>query len=302
MAEPTKAAPIKPEGTNKVVKVDQKGVPIVIPAVYKQMGATSGYNPKAPEDLRLYMTGPTGEGKSTFVSSIPDSLILDFEDGARAVAGGQAARVKVQNWDHLEQIAKQLEKDGHAGKKPFRRITFDTSDEWVTMIESQLNKEKGVEDVTDFGSQGHGWALLRNRCWSLVRRLENAGYTWCIVGHLTQRNITDPITRKDITVTRPLVFGSLSKQMERNCDMYGNTYSLTAKKQKTKVITVQGRPQTVPIPNSYTTENTYYLKIMAKVRGIPLLDEKIELQSTNGWGVFKDLYNASVKATQAKLL
>ena len=299
----TNSAPksTKPEGANVQVGVDQKGLP-VIPTAYKLMGVTSGYSPKAPEDLRLYITGPIGEGKSTFISSIPDNLILDFEDGANAIPRGRAARVHIHNYDHLEQVLKKLEEDGTAGKRPFRRVTIDTSDEWVNLVESQLNKEKSIEDVTDFGSKGHGWALIRNRCWAVIRRLENAGYTWCIVGHLTERNVTDPVSRKEITVIRPLVFSSLSKQMARNCDMYGNVYAMTQETQQMKTIKLpDGREQKVPMPGLTTSKSTYYLKITSKVRGIPLINEKIELQASGGWDTFKKLYTLSVEDTRKKL-
>ena len=36
-----------------------------IPAHWQALGAEQGYNPKSAEDLRLWVVGPSGEGKTT---------------------------------------------------------------------------------------------------------------------------------------------------------------------------------------------------------------------------------------------
>ena len=296
--------PVKPTTAGKVnISVGTEPNVIPIPADYKALGVTSGYNPKPADKLRLFIVGPSGEGKSTFVSSIPDTLILDFEGGADAVPGGKAARVLIKDFDHYKRVIDQLVKDGKQGRMAFKRIAFDTVDEWAALIARVLAVEKGVENITEFGSKGHGWSLIKNRSWGDVRELENAGFTWCCLGHMTEKTVTSPVDHKETTVVRVLLFDSFAKTVQRNSDVYATVYNVAGEQivvQKLKLPGGQVRQVEKKIPvTKYMLDLSTVGRKEGKLRGVPKMPRELELPAVGGWGVFADAYSAAVVAEKS---
>jgi len=297
---PQNTPPVTPTvgGVNVSVGTAPNAIPI--PADYKALGVTSGYNPRPPEQLRLFIVGPPGEGKSTFISSIPDTLILDFETGADAVPNGRAARVRIKNYAHYKAIIDQLVKDGKQGRVTFKRVAFDTVDEWAALIATQLGEEKGVENITEFGSKGHGWSLIKNRAWGDVRELEAAGFIWCCLGHMTEKTVTSPVDHKETTVIRALLFDSFAKTIQRNSDVYGTVYNVSGEQIVKQQITLPGGQvriveKKLPI-TVYKLDLSTVGKKEGKLRGVPKMPRELELPAADGWGVFADAYNEAVAA------
>ena len=288
---------VSPQG-NIVLPATPNTVP-VIPADWAKLGVETGYNPKSAEDLNLYIVGPSGEGKTTFESSIPDNMILDFDKSAESIVGTRAMRVPILNYDHYMKITQKLIDDGKAGKHVVHRVSIDTTDEWVGMIVNQLQKEKGVEDITDFGSHGRGWAMIIKRCWSRLRELEHAGFVWSCVGHMITKTETNPVTRKERTVIRDSVFPTMSAQIVNSSDFKLTIYylSTTVKKPVNKKlgsgqIIKQMKETVVPTYylNSITTEER-----QGKMRGVSDMNRKFEIPLINAWDVFKKHYDVAVE-------
>ena len=155
-------AKIKPPQGNVVLPATPNTVP-VIPSDWAKLGVQTGYNPKPAEDLNLYIVGPSGEGKTTFDSSIPDNMILDFDKSAESIIGTRAMRVPIRNYEHYMAITQKLIDEGKNGKHIVHRVSIDTTDEWLGMIVNRLQQEKGVDDECE-----------ANAC-SLGRRCRSGG-------------------------------------------------------------------------------------------------------------------------------
>ena len=291
----------KPPQGNVVLPATPNTVP-KIPTDWVKLGVQTGYNPKPAEDLNLYIVGPSGEGKTTFESSIPNSLILDFDKGAESVVGTRALRVPIANYEHYMQITQKLIDEGKAGKHIIHRVSIDTTDEWVGMIKLQLQKEKGVDDITEFGSKGHGWAMIRERCWSRLRELEAAGFVWSCVGHLSTRNETNPATNKERTVTRDSVFPTMSAQIVNSSDFKLTIYYISKtintpimKKLTSGQLIKQNKETVVPV---YYLDSLTTAERQGKGRGAPGMNRKFEIPLLNAWDVFVKNYNTAIEAAK----
>ncbi len=297
--------------TNVVVDIKAGDVPsgskIIIPAAYKMLGAKSGYSPRRPEDLRLFIVGPPGEGKSTFISSIPKSLILDFEGGADSIPGTKAVRITIKDHDHYLSVIKRLVDDAKDGRKYWNRVTFDTIDEWAGLMARQLAHEKNVEDIVEYGQKGHGWSLLKNRCWSVAQELQMLGYAWTCVGHMTEKQITNPITKTESTVVRASVFPSLAEAFRRNSEFYATVFNIKKEIQKTKKRRLSNQKEiTVPDGPPIWKEIFYFdcgstPERQGKDRGVPNMKKRFEIPMIGGWDVFVKAYNEAVEEEKKKL-
>lgn len=294
----------KPPQGNVVLPATPNTVPI-IPADWAKLGVETGYNPKSAEDLNLWIVGPSGEGKTTFNSSIPSNMILDFDKSAGSVVGTKALRVKIGSYDQYMQITQKLIDDGKKGTHIAHRISIDTVDEWVGMIVNRLQEEKGVDDITEFGSQGHGWALLRERCWSRLRELEEAGYVWSCIGHLIFKNETNPVTHKERTVPRDAVFPTFAAKIVRSSDFKLTIYCINKeveKKEKRKLPT----GQVIEVPCGTEMKSTYYLDSYTtaeregKGRVAPGMIRKFEVPLFGAWDIFARNYNVAVEAAKTR--
>ena len=289
----------KPPQGNVVLAATPNTVP-VIPADWTKLGVQTGYNPKSAEDLNLWIVGPSGEGKTTFESSIPNTMILDLDKGAEGIIGTRAMRVPINSYEHYMQITQKLIDEGKKGKHVVHRVSIDTADVWVDMIKLQLQTEKGVDDITEFGSQGHGWAMIRERCWSRLRELEEAGFVWSCVGHMITKTETNPVTHKERTVIRDAVFPSFSAKIVNSSDFKLTIYCINKEIEK-KVPKKLPSGQIITVPCGTEMTSKYYLdsyttaERQGKGRGAPGMNRKFEVPATNAWDVFKNNYNEAVR-------
>jgi hypothetical protein len=298
-SQPTKAK--APQG-NVVLAATPNTVP-VIPADWAKLGVQTGYNPKSAEDLNLYIVGPSGEGKTTFESSIPDTMILDCDKSAESIVGTRAMRVAIRNYEHYIEITQKLIDEGKNGKHIVHRVSIDTTDEWIGMIVNQLQKEKGVPDITEFGMQGHGWALIRERCWSRLRELEEAGFVWCCVGHMITKTETNPVTHRERTVIRDAVFPSFAAKIVNSSDFKLTIYCINKEIEKKEERILPGG-QKITVPCGTEMSSKYYLdsyttaERQGKGRVAPGMTRKFDIPGINAWDIFVKNYNTAIEAAK----
>jgi hypothetical protein len=103
--------------------------------------------------IRAVIYGTEGIGKSTLAAQIPDSLIIDTEDGSGQI---DAARVLALDWRAIEHALKEL----IAEPQGFKAIIIDTAD-WLekALIEHVL-RQAGKKSIEDFG-YGKGYTILQ---------------------------------------------------------------------------------------------------------------------------------------------
>jgi hypothetical protein len=196
--------------------------------------------------------------------------------------------------------------DAKNGKRYWDRVGIDTADEWIGMIINQLQKEKSVEDITEYGQQGKGYNLIQNRCWSKIRELEAAGYTWTIVGHQRIKEEVNPVTHQKITRLRPSIYPGFSRQIQGCADFELTIYSLVESMKKPDKVVKTSGGQLINQPGGFEEVPRYYLNALntgereGKTRGVPSMERKFELPLVGGWDLFVSKYNAAVAAAKAQ--
>jgi len=290
---------------NVAVSVKPNGVPQeLIPSDWAALGATRGYDPRKAHELRLWILGPSGEGKSTFASSIPQTLILDFEDGVRAIPGQRATRIHVPNYDKYRTVVDKLLAEARVGKFTWKRVIVDTVDGWVQLMNINLSNELGIDDVTEM-ARGSGYSKLKKRCWADIAELEGAGYTWGCVGHITSKNVVNPVTKQESTVVSPLLYDSFASLIQMQADVQCMMWNIVKEEPKMEKMTLPGG-QVKMIQKGTTHVSKYYMSISeggagqgtTKARGVPCLSGKIEVPIVDGWQEFARVYSDAVEKTR----
>jgi hypothetical protein len=287
-----------------------------IPAEYAKLGLVGGYNPRGLDMARIYVTGLAGEGKSTFVRSIRDAWLLDFEGGANGIPGGRGLYFDLEKtakdtgtdvYDLYRKILDKLIADGKAGKHLCKRVILDTQDAWVELEGRHLLKEKSAagvkkyEDVGEVGMKGHGHSLLQGRCKQVLGDLEDAGYTWAVVGHLTYVTETDPVTYQESTKIRPILSKGYVGPVVRKAELHITINSVTRTEKMDK--TVNGRVFKDMDEKEVTryfiyTRPTEAKAMEGKRRGVPQLPARLEIPMVGGWDVLETAYNEAVKQSR----
>lgn len=126
---------------------------IVLPT---ERSIAESYNPKL-----LIIGGRPKVGKSSFIASIDDNLIIDLEDGYRALS---VMKVQARTVKDLEEIkAAIIEKGKELHKAPYRFITIDNAtrlEEMGIALANQLYRETPM---------GQTWGFLRDSNGLLVQ-------------------------------------------------------------------------------------------------------------------------------------
>lgn len=305
----------QPGTTNIMTQVE----PQTLPAAYTKLGVTRGYSPYPADQLRMFIVGPSGQGKTTFISGCPRNLVLDFEGGAPGVINPTSHRLHIPNYAALEAIVALLKQDARNPKRPFDRVTFDTIDQFTEMMNPVLAEQKRKttkfdgDDITTFGGEGAGWAILKNGVWRIITELQHLGYTWTCIGHITVE--TKVIAGKSIEVPRPVLFPSFARLIGRNSEVFASIYSRIGKKKVPithggkPLLDRDGSPQMrdgnenlVKVYMDCTTIASEDNVGTGKLRGVPTMTKKLELPDPltgkYGWDTFVQVYNEAVASVK----
>lgn len=114
-----------------------------------ERSVVESYNPKL-----LVIGGKPKSGKSSFIASIDDNLIIDLEDGYRSLS---VMKVQARNVGHLEEIKDAIIAKGRELKKaPYRFITIDNA---TRLEEMSIKLANELYRQTPMGGQ---WGLLKD--------------------------------------------------------------------------------------------------------------------------------------------
>jgi len=289
----------QPGTTNTVTKIPAQSVP----SDWASLGVETGYKPLSVNQLRMFILGPEGQGKTTFIAGSPKTLILDYEGGAWGIPNPRAHRIHVTTFEMQHRFTDKLVADAKAGRRFYDRIVFDTIDQLVELMNDELsiiykdNLTKGIPDIRNYGQKGAGYVLLARYCWDEIQKVEKAGYAWTCTGHLTEKTIT--IGNTDRTVIRPVVSGTISDLVGRNCEVVA---TINQRQESVEFFReIQGRK----ISGGFNTIQATYLEAttmnpvegvaQGKVRGVPPMRTKILLPNPmtgeQGWDKFAAAYD-----------
>ena len=305
--------PWRPSITSGSLKVScPDNMPPVVPKRYLDLGIECGYNPPPLDSIRLYLTGPSGDGKTTFISTDSDTVILDFEDGAWGVPGSRTQRWVIKTWQQYQDILALLIADGNTGKRVFNRVSIDTTDKWAAFMAARVVWEynqtqpvKLADCIVDVGTMGRPWFLVRDRCMADLMLLRNAGYGWTVVGHEASRLIDDPDNpgKKKRSVEETL-FPTMHQALVQDCDIRAKVYSVPATKTEMVTVTIGGKSVAKP---HRVAAREYRLSVRStpdtelKVRGVPDLMGTFVLGENDGWQVLKVAYDEAVSKAKERM-
>lgn len=299
--------------------------PNTVPKKYQKFGVTRGFQPKSFESLKWLIKAQGGWGKSTFISSVPDCLHLDFEGGAHSVVGNEADRIpdhdrglSYEDTMGPEGVMAALIADGKASagnpeRLPWRVVAFDTIDALFNLFSANFCEgnnpaSRNLESIGEYGKDGAGYGLVYARLIKLLTTLESYGYATILSCHEKEKQVTRKQKNEEVTITvvRPTLGESIAKALEARADISavlrpkfktvegpGTTKTLPSGK-KIKVSGEKHRVQTIAMQVECSPE------YQAKRRLLTFKGE-IELPVQNGWETVKVVYDAAVKELKEKL-
>ena len=122
-----------------------------------QRSVAESYNPSL-----LVLYGKPKSGKSSIMASLEDNLILDCEDGYRALPVMKVqVRTAKDYFDVQKLLAKKMQE---TGKKPYRFITIDNA----TRLEEQALSYAAMNYRAT--SMGAMWGLLKDKDGALLKK------------------------------------------------------------------------------------------------------------------------------------
>ena len=137
--------------------------------------------------IRAVIYGTEGIGKSTLASQIPDSVVLDTEDGSGQI---DCTRALTLDWRAIEGAVKEL----IANPDGYKAVIIDTAD-WCekALIENMLLRA-GKKSIEDYG-YGKGYTALQeefSRFLALLDNLIAKGVHVVFVAHSTVKRLSPP--------------------------------------------------------------------------------------------------------------
>jgi hypothetical protein len=137
--------------------------------------------------VRAIFSGTEGIGKTTLATQIPDSIIVDTEDGSGQI---DCARVLALDWRAIEFATKELIADTQG----YKTVIFDSAD-WLerALIEWML-KQSGKKSIEDYGF-GKGYTILQehfSRFLALCDELIAKGIHVIFVAHTKTVRVSPP--------------------------------------------------------------------------------------------------------------
>jgi len=135
--------------------------------------------------------GRAGVGKSTLLSSFPETMMLSTERISRGLtcfdfnweAGG------VTSWAVFKKALDLLERDGERGG--FRTVAVDTIDAAYNHCLTWVCQQKGITHPSDL-EYGKGWNLLRTEFRETLLRVPRMGLGLTMTSHCKESTITSP--------------------------------------------------------------------------------------------------------------
>jgi hypothetical protein len=147
-----------------------------------------------PSVLKILAAAPPGWGKTEFMMSNPDALLLAFEEGHAFVSG---YKIIIDAWDdtkpwtdkngvkhnNLMGVIEDLKETDR-----FRTIIIDTVDAMVKILLDYMLPKKKVEHASELGDYGKGWDVAQNT--PFRRALNEILKTGRGIGAITHTDVT----------------------------------------------------------------------------------------------------------------
>jgi len=139
----------------------------------------------------VYIYGPSGAGKTTFGSQVPNPLLLAFEKGYSTIPGVLAQ--DITTWGEVKQVLRDLKKP--EVKERFKSVIVDTVDIASSLCEKYICNQLDIENIGDGGWAKNGWAKVKKEWEETWRAITMEGYSVIFISHMKDKTFK----RKDGT-------------------------------------------------------------------------------------------------------
>lgn len=150
---------------------------------------------RAMQPPRLLLHGAPKVGKSAFVSTIPDCIVLGYEPGAyswdvASFRDDDGDPIVLESWAQTVEAIKALLTEEHE----FRVVAVDTLDWLERAVEAEACRRVGIGSIAD-QAYGNGYAAMAD-VWreftDLLNRLVGRGMGVCLLAHTEVKRIAPP--------------------------------------------------------------------------------------------------------------
>jgi hypothetical protein len=188
---------------------------------WQQLGAVRGFNPLPLSKARIKLSGEVKSGKTSLLADRPRTMVLDFDDSARAVPNALATYIPILEYEDLEKVYRLLTEEARSSHPTFDHVVFDTTDRLQALVAEQLSFEK-KQSIYEWGGGMGGYNLIQARVLSFPRMLYRAGYGWSCVCHQKWVDTTD-VAKNKVTYLRDAVTPAVSGGLEQDADYLWKT-------------------------------------------------------------------------------
>jgi len=166
--------------------------------------------------------GPPKVGKTTFVATFPDALIIEAEPGGADYVEGWIAEVR--SLDELRLLWKELKQRAESNDFPWKTIALDTIDAIADWLMDEIALEFGRKDLIG-PSQAFGaeWAKLRASVLDVVKQFAVFPAGLVIVAHSkgdsekATVNLPGKLARALMAAVNNIIFLTINDNGERVC-------------------------------------------------------------------------------------
>lgn len=140
----------------------------------------------------MFFYGMAGVGKSSFISKFPYALVLDCDDGHKAL---ESMRVVPKSWKDIVEVYEKLAAMKNRGEElPYKQVVIDTITTFVAKARQDFCQETGVEHEGE-AEFGRGYAAVKGKVMNLITSFHNLGLGVVFVAHAKEVKENDKMDR-----------------------------------------------------------------------------------------------------------
>ena len=136
---------------------------------------TQKHKPRFDRPLSILVVGPPKAGKTTFVGTFPDVLVIDFDAGAEFLSDIYLWRPR-----SLQEVREAL---SEPLPPMYKAIALDSLTSLAHMIETEVVEKAGVESLGDIPF-GRGYTDVRRQMSEIIRMAQAQGRWVVATAHL----------------------------------------------------------------------------------------------------------------------